>query len=56
MNKWLLDRLAALEARDTPPWRVVIRHDDETAEQAKKREGVKPGECVIVVSELDEAL
>lgn len=56
MNKWLLDRLAALEARDAPPWRLVIRHDDETDEDARKRAGVRRGEFVIVVSRLDEAL
>lgn len=56
MDRSLLDRLEALEAQEGPPWRFVIRYDDETEEQAKKREGVKAGEHVVVVSRLDEAL
>jgi len=56
MNESLIARLEALEAQEQPPWRFVIRADDESEEAAKAREGVKAGEHVIVVSRLDEAL
>jgi hypothetical protein len=42
-------RLAALETRDKPAFRVILRNDDETEERAKVREGVEPGEHVIVL-------
>ena len=41
-------RVEALEARTGQAWRWVWQHQHETADEAKEREGVKPGECVIV--------
>ena len=52
----LARRLEALEAQHIPPWSLVVREDWETDEQAKERVGVQPGEVVIVLSRLDEAL
>ena len=41
-------RVEALEVRKVQALRWVWQHQNETADEAKQREGVQPGERVIV--------
>lgn len=41
-------RVEALEAHKGQALRWVWQYQNETADEAKQREGVQPGECVIV--------
>ena len=41
-------RVEALEAHKGQALRWVWQHRNETADEAKQREGVQPGECVIM--------
>ena len=43
-------RVEALEAHKGQALRWVFQYQNETADEAKQREGVQPGECVIVVT------
>jgi hypothetical protein len=45
-----LEALEALEAREGPALRWVWKDQCETADEAKQRAGVQPGERVIVFS------
>jgi hypothetical protein len=49
-------RLEALETLGKPPWRWVFRHEHETDDEAKQRQRIQPGGCVIVFSQLDAEL
>ena len=49
-------RVETLEARTSQAWRWVWQHQNETADEAKQREGVQPGECVIVFTRQDVEL
>ena len=49
-------RLAALEAREAPPTAYIWRASGESEAEAMKREGVKPGQDVVVFSWQDAAL
>ena len=49
-------RVEALEAHEGQALRWVWQYQNETADEAKQREGVQPGECVLVFSWLDAEL
>ena len=49
-------RLEALEAKEAPPVVYIWRACGESEAEALKREGVKPGQNVVVFSWQDEAL
>ena len=49
-------RLEALEAKEAPPIVFVWLACGESEAEALKREGVKPGQNVVVLSWQDEAL
>lgn len=49
-------RLEALEAHKGQAWPWVWQHQHETADEAKQREGVQPGESVIVFTWQDVKL
>jgi hypothetical protein len=56
MTATIQRRVEALEARDGQPWHWVWRHDHETEEQALQREGIEPGERVIVFGWIENEL
>lgn len=49
-------RIEALEAREAPPVVYIWRECGESEAEAMKREGVKPGQNVVVFSWQDAAL
>lgn len=49
-------RVEALEAHKGQALRWVWQRQHETADEAKQREGVQPGECVIVFTWQDVEL
>ena len=49
-------RIEALEAREAPPVVYIWRECGESEAAAMKREGVKPGQNVVVFSWQDAAL
>ena len=49
-------RIEALEAREAPPPVYIWRACGESEAEAMKREGVKPGQDVVVFSWQDAAL
>jgi hypothetical protein len=49
-------RIEALEAREAPPVVYIWRACGESEAEAMKREGVKPGQNVVVFSWQDAAL
>ena len=49
-------RIEALEAREAPPTAYIWRACGESEAEAMKREGVKPGQDVVVFSWQDAAL
>ena len=56
INQTIKRRIEALEAREAPPVVYIWRECGESEAEAMKREGVKPGQNVVVFSWQDAAL